>query len=309
MSNNYEKFGPEFLSGTARQLMTVEQVEEAIQNKSILEALVIECDDDRTLILSIGTNIEGRIRYEDLQYSLNEGDLKPVSALSKVGKRVKFYAKAMRKCNDKYIVDCTRRELQIDCYNEYISKLRPGDIIPARAIRVEEYGVFCDVGCGMIGLLHTNHISVTHIVNPKESLKNINNMFVVVKEIQENGRMLLTHRELLGTWLEESSKFSMDDIVEGTVLSVEDYGVFVRLSQNLSGLTDPVNIELNPGDKVRVRISMILKNSMKIKLDLMEVLPFEQEKLKFEYRQTSGHMDYWKYSMDVAKKKIETYFN
>lgn len=303
------KYGPEFLSGTVRQLMTVEQVEQAIDNKDVIEALVIDCDEDRTLKLNLGKDIIGEIKFEDLQYNILESEQKPVAALSKIGKRVKCFAKSLRRSDGVYIVECNRRELQVECYENYISKLVPGDIIPARAVRVEDYGVFCDIGCGMVALLHTNLISVTHLLNPKEALKNINGMYVIVKDIQENGRIQLTHKELLGTWLEEAENFHMDDIVEGTVLSVEDYGIFVRLSQNLSGLTEPINEEVKPGDRVKVRIAMVLRNSMKIKLDLLEVLPYEEERMRFNYRITEGHMDEWHYSVDTAKKKIETYFN
>lgn len=303
------KYGPEFLAGMGRQPLSLGQVEEAIKNKEVLEALVVECSEDKTLKLNIGRGIIGEIKFEDLQYSASESDLKPVSALAKIGKRVKFIPKAVTKASDgTHIVECNRRELQIECYKNYIDKLVPGDIVQARAIRIEDYGIFCDIGCGIVALLPTNFISVTHIVNPKESLKNINTLYVVIKEKQDNNRIQVTHKELLGTWLEEAEKFKMDDVVQGTVLSVEDYGVFVRLSQNLSGLTEPTKYEVEPGDRVMVRVNMILKNSMKIKLDIVEKLPFEQEKLKFVYKQTEGHIDEWNYSVDTAKKKITTVF-
>jgi secreted PhoX family phosphatase len=51
-------------------------------------------------------------------------------------------------------------------------------------------------------------------------------------------RISLTHRELLGTWLENASRFAPGETVSGIVRGNEDYGIFVELAPNLSGLTD-----------------------------------------------------------------------
>ncbi|MFR0768418.1 MAG: hypothetical protein ACLSHO_01295 [Dysosmobacter sp.] len=47
---------------------------------------------------------------------------------------------------------------------------------------------------------------------------------------RENRRITLTHKELLGTWLENASRFSEGDTVQGTVRGVMDYGCFVELA-------------------------------------------------------------------------------
>ena len=45
----------------------------------------------------------------------------------------------------------------------YISKLIPGDIIPARITHLEAFGAFADIGCGIVSLLPIDTISVSRI--------------------------------------------------------------------------------------------------------------------------------------------------
>lgn len=303
------RYSPEFLTGMKREPMTLRFINRAIDDRAILEALVIGCDKDNTLKLRLGKGIIGEIPFSELEYSIDGKETKIVSAVSKVGKHIRFIPKSVRKDDTTFIVECSRRDAQLECYNNYISKLSPGDVIPAKLVRVENYGVFCDIGCGIIALLPTNNISVTHIINPKEALACVKQLSVVVKEIDENHRIQLSHKELLGTWREEASKFKDGEVVCGTVLSIEDYGVFVRLSQNLSGLAEPTNINLKYGDTVSVMINNIIDTNMKIKLSIIEKIEdAEPERLKFTYTQHDGHIKEWVYSTEQAKKQIKTVF-
>lgn len=302
------KYSPEYLTGMKREPMTMKFVHRAISNGAILEALVTSCDDDLTLKLELGKGIYGYIPFEDIEYRHDNSEIKDIAALSKVGRHIKFKMISFSKENGQIKVHCSRKEAQKDCYENYISKLSPGDITDARIVRIENYGVFCDIGCGFVALLPTNNISVTHVVNPKELLENISRLKVVVKEINTDGKIQLTHKELLGTWTEEASKFSRGDTVCGAVLSVEEYGVFIRLSQNLSGLAAPTqDIKINTGDLVSVRINSISDKSMKIKLTIIDKIDNCSESVRFKYYKTEGNIKEWVYS-DTGKKRISTTF-
>ena len=63
------------------------------------------------------------------------------------------------------------------------------------------------------------------------------NIRAVVKSI-ENGRITLSHKELLGTWEENVALFSAGETVAGIVRSVEPYGIFVELSPNQMCIRD-----------------------------------------------------------------------
>lgn len=57
----------------------------------------------------------------------------------------------------------SRRLVQKACMEEYLTQLRPGDIIDARVTHLEPFGCFVDVGCGISSLIPIDSISVSRI--------------------------------------------------------------------------------------------------------------------------------------------------
>ncbi len=107
-------------------------------------------------------------------------------------------------------------------------------------------------------------------------------------------RFYLTHKPLLGTWLENAAAFAPGDAVEGVVRGVREYGVFIELAPNLSGLADWRG-DLEPGDRVSVYIKSIRPENRKIKLQVIENLGPAQEPGALTYFITDGVIDGWAY--------------
>ena len=89
--------------------------------------------------------------------------------------------------------------------------------------------------------------------------------------------------------------YAEGDTVQGTVRGVMDYGCFVELAPNLSGLTDQRE-NLREGDGVSVTIRSIRPERMKIKLQVIEVLPPAEPPETLPYWITDGVLDRWVYS-------------
>ena len=118
----------------------------------------------------------------------------------------------------------------------------------------------------------------------------------------------MTHRELLGTWMENASLFSPGETVRGTVRSVKEYGSFIELTPNLSGLADSKE-GLAPGDKVSVYIKSIRPERMKIKLQVIEKLPLSSDPEPLRYQVTDGRLEHWVYSPPgYEREPVETVF-
>lgn len=306
------KYSPEYMTKRIQEPMTLQSICQAIDDKAILEGRVVCCDSDFTLTIDLGRNILGKIKLDDFEYTLNNNETNRHSVECTIYKHIKFIPLSVSKENGIYIVQCSRKLAQEECFNNYIKNLKVGDIIDVTITNINKYGAFCDIGCGIIALLPTNNLSITHVEDPSDFLRNIHSLKVVVKSIDKNYRIQLTHRELLGTWKEEAANIHIDDIICGTVLSVEKYGVFVRLSQNISGLADSTPIELEINDKVLVRVSFIKEENMKIKLVIISKLDKQaDEKIRnhFNYRVEGNHISEWHYSTPTAKKQIDSYFS
>ena len=123
----------------------------------------------------------------------------------------------------------------------------------------------------------------------------------------DNGRICLTHKELLGTWEENASMFEAGETVTGIVRSIEDYGVFVELTPNLAGLAE-LRPDVTVNSCASVYIKAIIPEKMKIKLIIVNTSENAFHDNELKYFKTSGHIDSWVYSGDNTAKVIQTTF-
>lgn len=150
-------------------------------------------------------------------------------------------------------------------------KLKQGDIVKGTVTNIKPYGAFIEIEGGITGLLHIEDISVARIKSPKEKLKIGQNVNIMIKSIdKENKRILLTYKELLGTWEENVKELTKGMIIKGIARDVEKFnnGIFIELRPNLVGLADyKENIQY--GQNVEVYVKKIIPEKKKIKLKII----------------------------------------
>ena len=136
--------------------------------------------------------------------------------------------------------------------------------------------LFLDIGCGVVAMLPIEHISVSRIHHSNQRFQEGQKILAAVYRIDpENRRITMSHREPLGTWMENASRFQPGETVRGIVRSIKPYGSFIELSPNLSGLADSRE-DLEVGDEVSVFIKNIRPERMKVKLQVIEKLPLTE---------------------------------
>ena len=201
----------------------------------------------------------------------------------------------------------SRAEAQRRCRAQYLDTLEAGSVIPCTVTHIENFGAFCDIGCGIAALLPIDCLSVSRIASPADRVQVGQQLLCAIKNRDAQGRIVLTLRELLGTWSENAACFAAGETVVGIVRSVEDYGVFIEIAPNLAGLAE-ADSTLRPGQAVSVYIKNILPDKMKIKL--VVVNKNLNQPLRFEphYFVTRGRLKRWTYSTPQSRKQIETVF-
>ena len=303
-----ETYYPEgYIINTAENratLTSVKGLEDAAAKQKIVEATVTLCDYEHNLIVDLG-DIKGIIPREEGAVGIREGTVRDIALISRVGKAVSFIIDKID--HDKKTAVLSRRAAQEKCQSEYVSSLVPGDIINAKITHLENFGAFCDIGCGIIALMPIDAISVSRISHPSDRFSPGDMIKAAIKSVDELGRVSLTQRELLGTWEENAAEFIQGETVEGIVRTVEDYGIFIELAPNLAGLAEPRD-DVEAGQKVSVYIKSIIKEKMKLKLIIIDVFDAEKRSAPIKYFIDSGHVDRWQYSPDGCNKIIETEF-
>ena len=155
-------------------------------------------------------------------------------------------------------------------------------LYPAKVTHLAQFGAFADIGCGIISMIGIENISIARIFHPSERFDVGQNIYAVISRIDgSENRIYLTHKELLGTWLQNAKSFKCGDTVTGIVRSIKPYGVY-RACTNLSGLSEPSD-EYITGDVVCVHIKSIIPDKMKIKLSIIGRIPEKPALEAFKY--------------------------
>lgn len=190
----------------------------------------------------------------------------------------------------------------------FLAHLQPGMVLTCCVTHLETFGAFLDIGCGIVAMLPVEHISVSRISHPKDRFCVGQKILAAVLSIdREKRRITMTHRELLGTLMENASYFRPGETVRGVVRSIQSYGSFVELTPNLSGLTE-IHENLKTGDSVSVFIKSMDPSRMKIKLQFIAKLPDVPEAEPLRYYVTDGALTHWVYSPPGCSKAVETVF-
>ena len=289
--------------------LSMELLQAAMKNHTILEGMVLRCDAAHTLFVSLG-ELVGLIPQEEAVAPWINGAEREISLLSLVGKPVCFYVQSISTdAKGAPVIILSRRRLQEDAKSFFLQHWSPGSVITARVTRLETFGAVVDIGCGIISMLPLKNISVSRIAHSNQRFQLGQKILAVISAIDPTlSRFYLTHKELLGTWMENATRFHPGDTVTGIVRSVQSYGCFVELTPNLCGLAER-HTGIEEGDRVSVYLKGIHPESMKIKLQIIERLPAEPFLPRLHYQITDGQMDRWCYSpANYERAAIETVF-
>lgn len=288
-------------------LSGISSIKDAINQETIFESRVLLCDKEHALHIDLGI-MKGIIPRNEGAVGIEDGSVRDIALISRVGKPVCFVITALKKNeNGNFFAVLSRKRAQEKCMREYIDLLSPGDIIDVKVSHIESFGVFCDIGAGISALMPIDCISVSRIPHPSARFFVGQQIKAIVKSKDEKGRITLTHKELLGTWEENASLFSVGETVPGIVRSVENYGIFVELTPNLAGLAE-FNPEVTEGEYAAVYIKNIIPERMKIKLVIVDHGGEKPLNFNEKYFYEGEHISEFKYSPECCERISETIF-
>ena len=127
-------------------------VDDIINNNITLQGIVTNCDNEYNLHVNLG-NFKGiipRCEIEGINLQ-NDGLPKVNLCTGKVNKFVQFKVKEIA---DENVAILSRRSVQNEALNWVKNNLNVGDIVTGIVKRVESYGVFIEIGGGVVGLAH-----------------------------------------------------------------------------------------------------------------------------------------------------------
>ncbi|MBE5805914.1 MAG: 30S ribosomal protein S1 [Clostridiales bacterium] len=246
---------------------TKQSLDRAISTGEILQGKVSKCDSNYNLYVNLGNEVTGIIPREEIEaVNIDEtGYPKPNICTSKVNKYVQFKVRSIDSRNN-YIL--SRKDVGKEALNWITNELQEGMVVNGIVKSIQPYGVFVEIGGGIVGLLHIEDISIARIKTPAERLKIGQKINVIIKCIDKKmERVILTYKELLGTWEDNIKDFEEGKVVEGIVRETEKSknGIFIELKPNLVGMAE-YKEGIEYGQNVDVYIKKIIPEKRKVKL-------------------------------------------
>lgn len=265
---NTLKFEPEGWNNEVTKV-NKNNIKTYIENNRILQGLVRRCDDNYNLYVSFENGLVGKIPREEVEAIKTEENGLPKTNLcvGKIHKFVQFKIKDIE--NDELIL--SRKQVQKEAINWIKNDLKIGQKINGIVKNIKPYGAFIEIGGGVVGLVHIEDLSVARIKSPSERVKIGQKVEVMVKSInREQGKVILSYKETLGTWEENASMFKEGSKVKGKVRETEKNknGIFIELTPNLVGMAE-YEEGLEYGENVDVYIKKIDYEKKKVKLLIM----------------------------------------
>lgn len=285
---------------------SLEALGRARDRETLLEGRALLCTPDHDLMVSVGP-FTGRIPRQETALGIREGTAREIAILSRVGKPTVFTVTDILPGPEPKLLLSRRRAQALAL--EALLALPPGTVLPATVTHLEPFGAFVDVGCGVVSMVGIEHCSVSRLSHPGCRFQVGQEIFVVVTGAdRDQGRLFLSHKELLGTWLENAQNFAPGMTVPGFVRGIKPYGTFVELAPNLTGLADQTQ-GLEENDRVSVYIKAILPQRMKVKLNIIHKLEPPEGPPPLPYFITEGRLARWRYSPpDCEGQGIERVF-
>ena len=184
---------------------------------------------------------------------------------------------------------------------EIMSKLEKGQVLEGTVKNITSYGVFVDLG-GIDGLVHITDLSWGRISHPDEivSLDEIIN--VVILDFDEGKSRIQLGLKQLGAhpWDSLEGDLKVGDEVDGKVVVVADYGVFVELQAGIEALLHvsemswsthlrSANDFYKKGDAVKAQILTLDKETRKMSLGVKQMTPDPWAEIEANFPVGSKH--------------------
>jgi len=167
-------------------------------------------------------------------------------------------------------------------HRKYLQALIPGEIEKLKQTQGEtvtgnvtgtaKYGVFVEFNKCLTGMIHNNDLDEDTLTKFRaREIKPGDEISFMVKDIISNTKITLTQKAniVVNPWVDITSRYNIPSVIEATVKTKKDYGLFITIEEGVTGLlhvselSEEVMSVFKSGDPITVQITRIDVDSMK----------------------------------------------
>lgn len=131
-----------------------------------------------------------------------------------------------------------------------IDKYKVGMVVDGKISAVTNFGVFISFGEGMEGLIHISELAWQRIDSLDKMYKVGDDIRAEIVNLDNNKIFLSAKKIVEDPWKKAVEKYKVAQVVKGTILKVNPFGLFVKLDDEIHGLAHITQLGINPKDKV-----------------------------------------------------------
>jgi small subunit ribosomal protein S1 len=227
---------------------------------------------DYGIFVELEEGVEGLIHVSEIDWV--EKSLKP-SKYFTVGDKVE--AVILRVNREEKKISLSIKQLKPNPWEIAKTKYTVGQKITGKVKSFADFGAFISLDEGVDALLHISDISwVKRIKHPSDVLKKGQQIEVIIRSIEpEKERISVGLKDLSpDPWLHEiPDKYRVGDTVNGKVVNVVDFGIFIELEDGVEGLIHRSEIERNQDEK----LEELFKTGAEVTARIINVNPAERK--------------------------------
>jgi len=218
---------------------------------------------------------------------------------------------------DQRRISLSLRQTERNPWEELADTHPEGAIIEGKVRNLTEFGAFVEITDGIDGLIHVSDMSWTkRIKHPSEVLKKGDTVKARITNIDpQNQRVSLSIKEFMpNEWDDFVAEHSVGDSVDGRVVNVTDFGLFIDIYEGLEGLAHISEIDIPPGAKlddyykvgdwVRARILRIEGDEHKVGLTMRGVLQPSSDEVKELEDRSKSQKEMEQETREAAKENV-----
>ena len=157
-----------------------------------------------------------------------------------VGKSLMFRVTQVRRGGEDVVL--SRRAVLEDERREEAAAVRAtlleGAVMRGRVAGLAEFGVFVDLGAGVMGLVHVSEVSHSRVARVEDAVREGDAVQVRILKIHDGGKKIsLSIRQAMeDPWAEIDRRFVPGTVYPGTVQRLTGFGAFVELAPGVEAL-------------------------------------------------------------------------
>jgi small subunit ribosomal protein S1 len=179
-------------------------------------------------------------------------------------------------------VALSMKALQDNPFTQVLSEIKEGDEVNCRVLRLHNFGAFAEIKPGVEGLIPVSEMSRNrNIAHPREILKEGDFVQVQILRMDPDTQKISLSLKALqpDPWDKIDEIVSLEKAFTGVVESSTNFGVFVTISDGITGLLPRSRVRktdnFKSGDEVELMVTAIDKDNHRITLDYTDRSPEE----------------------------------